>query len=100
MGSNLVSLCTGMKTGGPIDTIAVQKCHRRHLQFDCTFNERFGLRGTLKKAEGAGGVQLDIAISHRAPPLASSPVCGHVPCNSKAKRCLSREPRDPTVRDP
>src|SRR5271170_2061215 len=100
MSSNPVSLGAGVKTGRPIDTIAVQKCHRRHLQFSCTLNERLRLRGTLKEAEGAGGMQLDIPISHRAPPFASRRVSGHVPGDSRATRYFAREPRGPIVRDP
>src|SRR3979490_1118627 len=68
--ANIIALRAGMETGGAIDAVAVEQGHCRQLQGDRPFEQRLGLRCTLKKAEGAGSVQLYITLSHRAPPSA------------------------------
>src|SRR3981081_1526839 len=69
--ANVIALRAGMETGGAVDAVAVEQGHCRHLQGDRAFNQCFGLRCTFEKTECAGSVQLDITLSHRAPPSAT-----------------------------
>jgi hypothetical protein len=77
MSANVISLRAGVKSRGTIDAIAVKECHRRHLKCNGAFNELFRLRRSLKKTEGACGMQLYVLLSHGAPQFASGLAPGH-----------------------
>src|SRR5260370_35094786 len=95
---HIVSFSAGVKPSGAVDTIAIEKRHCRHLQFNGTRNERLRLRRAFEKAEDAGCMELDVAFSHREPPFASSPVPDRGPGNSIEARYLLLRPRYPNVR--
>ena len=51
-----------METRNAIQAIAVGQRHGGHFKFDCTLDQRLGLRRPGKKAESAGGVQFDVFV--------------------------------------
>ena len=60
--ANAVPLRAGVEARRAIDAVAVEQRHCWHLQFDGPFDEGLRLGSALKKAEGAGGVQLDVSL--------------------------------------
>jgi hypothetical protein len=67
MGADFVLLALHVKARRTIEAVSVEERHGRHFQFGGSLDERFRQRSTLEKAEGAGGMKLDIRVSHRAP---------------------------------
>jgi hypothetical protein len=49
-----------VKTRSAVDTVGIEECERGIAERRRTLDERFGQRGTLKKAEGRCGVELDV----------------------------------------
>ena len=54
-----------------VETVAVGEGECGHAELGCTLDERLRLRCSGEKAEGAGGVELDVGFSHRVLPDAS-----------------------------
>ena len=52
-----------MKTCGAINTIAIEQCHGRHVEFMTGVNECFGKGSAIEKAECRCGVEFDVAQS-------------------------------------
>ncbi len=98
--ANATALRAGVKTGRAVDAVMVEQRHCRHLQRRCPLDQALRLRCSLKKAEGARRVQLDISLSHRAPPSATDRAAGHGSGSSRASRHPGRVPPDPIARIP
>src|ERR1035437_71293 len=71
-------LCHGVKARHTVEPITIGQCNRWHAELLRPLGQRFRLRATIKKAEGACGVQLDVClvVSHRRPRAATR--CGHL----------------------
>ena len=79
MRANAAALAAGMKPRRTVHAVAIGNGHGRHLQLGRALNQRLRLRACFKKTEGAGRVQLDVALSHTAPPSASRRASGRGP---------------------
>jgi hypothetical protein len=66
---NAAFLRHGVEAGYAVEAVAVGKDYGGHFELLRTFGERLGLRGSSKKAEGAGRVHLDVFVgfSHGTP---------------------------------
>jgi hypothetical protein len=53
MSVNIIPLRTCVEPSRPVDTVAVEQCHRGHLQFDGPLDKLLRLRSTFQEAEGA-----------------------------------------------
>jgi hypothetical protein len=53
MSVNVIPFRACVEARRPIDTVAVEQCHRRHLQFDGPLDKLLRLRSAFKEAEGA-----------------------------------------------
>src|ERR1017187_7454986 len=65
MRMHAIPLCAGMESRSPIDAVAIQQRHGRHLQLDRPLDKFFGLRRTFKETESAPSMQLNIPLSPR-----------------------------------
>ena len=54
-----------VKARSAVDAIAVSQCESWHVQLGSTFDKRLGLRSAGQKAEGAGGVKLNVFGGHK-----------------------------------
>src|ERR1700733_5537918 len=77
MSRDSISFCAGMEPGGAVDPVSVEKSHPWHLEFHGPLDQFFRLGCPLKEAEGAGGMKLYIALSHRDRPSSTSLVSAH-----------------------
>ena len=53
MSVNAIPLRACVEPRRPVDTVAVEQCHRGHLQFDGPLDKLLRLRSAFKEAEGA-----------------------------------------------
>src|SRR6202789_208343 len=77
MRGDSVSFCAGMKARGAVDAVSVEKSHPWHLEFYGSLDQFLGLGCPFEKAEGAGGMKLYIALSHRGRPSSRNLASGH-----------------------
>ncbi len=62
VGADAVFLGGGVEAGGAVDAVAVEQGDGGEVELDGGADEGLGLRGAFEKAEGAGGVELDVGV--------------------------------------
>jgi hypothetical protein len=71
VGADAVALAGGVHARGAVEAVAVEEGDGGDFEFHRARKEVLGLGGSFEEAEGAGGVELDVGLSHRVLPDAS-----------------------------
>src|ERR1700677_4683222 len=98
MGTHAMLAAKGVKPGCAVNAITIEQGHGRHLQRGSSLDKFFRQRSRFQKAEGAGRMQFNVALSHTEPLSAIVLAEDRASGSSKARLHRVPWPPDPIVR--